>query len=91
MSRFLFILSLVIAAAAAVFVSAMNAGRVDIELAFAHFDSPLGLALVITFTLGMLIGLFWRVSWIARLLNERGRLRRALRLAEDRARSQSDR
>jgi uncharacterized integral membrane protein len=90
MSRFLFILSLVLAAGVAVVVTAMNAGRVDLELAFVHFDSPLGIVLVVTFTLGMLIGLFWRVSWIASLLNERGRLRRALRLAEDRAR-QADR
>jgi uncharacterized integral membrane protein len=90
MSRFLFILSLVIAAGIALVVSAMNAGRVDIELAFARFDSPLGIVLVVTFTLGMLIGLFWRVSWIASLLSERGRLRRALRVAEDRAR-QADR
>ena len=91
MSRFLFILSLVIAAGVALAVSAMNADRVAIELAFARFDSPLGVVLVVTFTLGMLLGLFWRVRWIARLLNEPGRLRRALRIAEDRVRSQAER
>ena len=89
MSRFLFILALIVAAGVALVVSAMNAGRVEIELAFAKVDSPLGVALVVTFAIGMLTGLFWRVRWIARLHSERGRLRRALRIAEDRGRSGS--
>jgi uncharacterized integral membrane protein len=87
MSRLLFILSLILAAGVALMVSAMNAGRVEIELAFARFAAPLGIALVVAFTIGLLAGLFWRLRWIAQLLGERGRLRRALRLAEDRART----
>ncbi|MFL6548319.1 MAG: lipopolysaccharide assembly protein LapA domain-containing protein [Povalibacter sp.] len=65
----------------------MNAHPVEIELAFARLKSPLGVALVIAFTAGLLAGLAVRVYWVAELLAERGRLRRALRLAEANARS----
>ena len=53
--------------------------RVDVELAFLRIATPLGLALVVAFVIGLLAGLFWRVYWVAELLDERGRLRRALR------------
>ena len=86
MSRFLFIAVLIAAALLALIVSAMNASRVDIELAFARIASPLGIALVVAFTIGLLAGLFWQLKWIAQLLAERGRLRRALRIAESKAR-----
>lgn len=87
MRRFLFLASLILAALLALLVSAMNAGRVEIELAFGRIVSPLGVALVIAFTIGLLAGLAWRVYWVAELLSERGRLRRALRLAESEART----
>ncbi|HKE96715.1 MAG TPA: hypothetical protein VKB34_20565 [Povalibacter sp.] len=87
MRRFLFRASIVLAGLLALLVTAMNAGRVEIELAFGRLMSPLGLALVVAFTIGLLAGLAWQVNWIAELLNERGRLRRALRLAEAGARS----
>jgi uncharacterized integral membrane protein len=86
MSRFFFILILVLAAFVAVLLTAMNAGRVEIELAFARLSSPLGVALVVAFTVGLLLGLVWQLKWIAQLLSERGRLRRALRIAESKAR-----
>ena len=89
MSRILLIIVLLGAALLALFVTAMNAGRVDIELAFAKVNSPLGLALVIAFAVGMLSGLAWQVKWVAQLLAERGRLRRALRLAESKARKEA--
>ncbi|MGH8178925.1 MAG: lipopolysaccharide assembly protein LapA domain-containing protein [Steroidobacter sp.] len=87
MSRFLFLLSVVLAALLAVLIGAMNADRVEIELAFVRFTSPVGLALIVAFVIGLLAGLFWQVYWVAELLSERGRLRRALRLAESRARA----
>ncbi len=86
MRRFLFLASLALAALLALVVSALNSGRVEIELAFGRVVSPLGFALVIAFTVGLLAGLAWRVYWVAELLGERGRLRRALRLAESKAR-----
>ena len=87
MSRTLFLLSVSFAAFIALLVTAMNAGRIEVELAFVHFAAPLGLALVVAFTIGMLAGLAWRGYWVGELLSERGRLRRALRLAESQARA----
>ncbi len=86
LSRFLFILLLVGAALTSLIVSALNVGRIDVELAFVRLNAPVGVVLVVTFTLGLLAGLLWRVRWVAQLLGERGRLRRELRLAETRAR-----
>lgn len=86
MARIFFYLSLVLAALAALLVSAMNSVRVDVELAFARIATPLGLALVVAFVVGLIAGLLWRSYWLGELLSERGRLRRALRLAEARAR-----
>jgi hypothetical protein len=82
MSRFLFVFSLVLAALAALLVSVMNPVRVDVELAFGRVGTSLGAALVVAFALGLIAGLLWRSYWLAELLGERGRLRRALRLAE---------
>ena len=87
MSRFFFIASLVIAAFLALLISALNASRVEIEFAFARIASPLGVALVIAFTVGLLAGLGWQSRWVTQLLAERGRLRRALRIAESKART----
>lgn len=89
MSRFLFRLSLILAALIALFVSAMNQDVVSLELAFAELRSPIGLALVVAFVIGLLAGLMWRIAWVAELLAERGRLRRALRIAEARVRTEA--
>ena len=87
MSRTLFLISLALAAFVAIVVTAMNAGHVEVELAFARLGVRLGLALVVAFTVGLLAGLAWRGYWVGELLSERGRLRRALRLAESQARA----
>jgi len=88
MSRFFLIVLLVAVGLVALFISALNASRVEIELAFGRFVTPLGVALIVAFTLGLLAGLAWQVKWVTQLLAERGRLRRALRLAESRARKE---
>ena len=87
MRRLLFRICLVVACLLALLISAMNPLSVEIELAFANLSAPLGVALIICFTVGLLCGLALRVYWVAELLNERGRLRRALRVAEANARS----
>jgi uncharacterized integral membrane protein len=87
MSRVVFYFTVALAALVALFVSAMNVDRVEVELAFLRIATPLGLALVVAFVGGLVAGLIWRIYWVAELLNERGRLRRALRLAEQRARA----
>lgn len=90
MFRFLVITVVVLVGLVALVLSALNSSPVEIELAFARLRSPLGVALIVAFTLGLLGGLFWQAKWIAQLLNERGRLRRALRLAESKARRESE-
>jgi uncharacterized integral membrane protein len=90
MSRILVVTLVVLVGFVALFLSAMNSAAVEIELAFTRLRSPLGVALIVAFTLGLLGGLLWQAKWIAQLLNERGRLRRALRLAESKARRESE-
>ena len=82
--RIALILALLLLFAVAVLFTALNQQRFEIDVAFARFVVSSGLALVIAFAGGLLAGALWRSSWIARLLAERGRLRRALRLAESR-------
>jgi uncharacterized integral membrane protein len=86
MSRFVFRTFLVLAALAALVISALNAGAIEIELAFARIATPLGVALVVAFTIGLLAGVALQSKWVAQLLAERGRLRRALRIAEAKVR-----
>jgi len=69
---------------AAVLFTVLNQQRFEIDVAIARFSVSSGLALLIVFCAGLLIGAAWRSNWIARLLAERGRLRNALRLAESR-------
>ena len=70
--------------AAAVLFTALNQQHFEVDLAVARFGVSSGLALLITFAAGLLVGALWRSAWIARLLADRGRLRNALRLAEAR-------
>ena len=73
---FLFVLALLF--------TALNQQVFDVDIAFAEFEVSSGLALLIAFAAGLLAGGFARARWVAELLAERGRLRRALRLAERR-------
>ncbi|AMN46872.1 hypothetical protein ACG33_07125 [Steroidobacter denitrificans] len=82
MSRVLFLSLVVVLALAALLITAMNPVHVDLELAFIRITAPLGLVLVVALAVGLLAGLASRAYWIAALLQERGRLRRALRRAE---------
>ena len=73
---FLFLLALLF--------TALNQQRFDVDIALAEFEVSSGLALLIAFAAGLLAGAFARSRWLAELLAERGRLRRALQLAERR-------
>jgi uncharacterized integral membrane protein len=68
--------------ALAVLFTALNQQRFDVDLGFTTVELSSGLALTIAFAAGLMAGALWRSNWIARLLAERGRLRKALRLAE---------
>lgn len=89
MSRFFFRLSLILAAVIALLISAMNPELIGVELAFLEIRAPLGVALVVAFVIGLVAGLIWRIAWVSELLSERGRLRRALRIAEARVRAEA--
>ena len=71
-------------AALGLLFTALNPQRFDIDIGVTRFGMSAGLALLIAFSAGLLMGAAWRSDWIARLLAERGRLRHALRLAESR-------
>lgn len=84
--RIAFTVLIIALAILALVFGALNPVVVELELAFDRVTAPLGFLLVAAFVIGLLAGIFWRVSWVAALLTERGRLRRALRLAESRLR-----
>jgi uncharacterized membrane protein YciS (DUF1049 family) len=79
------VLLLLVMALAMVFVT-LNPQPVTIELALVHWQPRLGLALVIAFAMGLAIGALSRGAWVTELLQERGRLRRALKAAEAKVR-----
>jgi uncharacterized integral membrane protein len=68
----------------AMLFAALNRQSFNVDIAFARFEVSSGLALLIAFATGLLVGALARSRWVAELLAERGRLRRALRLAEGR-------
>jgi uncharacterized integral membrane protein len=68
----------------ALLFTALNQQTFDVDIAFAEFEVSSGFALLVTFAAGLLAGGFARSRWLAELLAERGRLRRALQLAERR-------
>ena len=60
----------------------INPGVVDIDLAFGVVSPSIPLAFSITFVLGWAFGLLCTSFYILRLVNDRRRLRRAVRNAE---------
>lgn len=86
MGRKRFITLLLIAMLAALVFAALNPQSVQVELAFMQMHTPLGIALVVACAFGLAIGVLIRGRWVAELLSERGRLRRALKAAEAKAR-----
>jgi|GEM_PF-899890 len=85
-----FLLLLTVAILAMLFV-VLNRTVVAVELALFNLNLPLGLALIIATATGIVVGVLMRGRWVAELLAERGRLRRALKLAEASARTQAAR
>jgi uncharacterized integral membrane protein len=89
MGRTKFLLLLAIVVVLAMLFVALNPHTTAIELALFSLDLPLGLALVIATATGVVIGVLMRGRWVAELLAELGRLRRALKSAEASARAHS--
>ena len=84
MFRRLTFVTVVLLAAIGLLFTALNPQRFDIDIGLTRFGISAGLALLIAYSAGLIMGAAWRSNWIARLLAERGRLRHALRLAESR-------
>jgi len=60
----------------------INPGEVRLDLAFGVIEAPIPLAFAVTFVLGSAFGVACTGLFIARLVNERRRLRSALRSTE---------
>ncbi len=71
---------------AAIF-AAINPGQITLDLAFAQFELQKPIALTLALGVGWLFGLFCAGIVLLRMLNERRKLRRALRMAEAEVRS----
>ena len=90
MARGKFFAVLVVVMLVALVFTALNPQSVQLELAFVQVNLRLGLMLVIALALGLLLGIFVKGLWVAELLSERGRLRRALKAAEAQVRALAD-
>ena len=82
--RIAIIIALLFLLALALLFTALNQQQFDVDIAFARYSVSSGLALIIAFGAGLLLGVLAQAGWMARLLSERGKLRHALRLAESR-------
>lgn len=65
---------------------ALNPDLVLIELGVVTIQMRQGVILIVALIIGLLLGVALHAKWIAQLLAERGRLRRALKAAETKLR-----
>lgn len=75
------LLFIIVLLTAASFAS-LNPGDVRLDLAFAVVETRLSVAFAVTFVIGWLIGLATLGVFSFRLLNQRRKLRKAVKLAE---------
>lgn len=74
----LFVLVLLTAASFA----SLNAGDVRLDLAFAVVETKVSVAFALTFAIGWLVGLATLATFAFKLMNDRRKLRKAVKLAE---------
>ena len=60
----------------------INPGLIEIDLAFVTVEPSVSMAFAVTFVLGWIFGLACTAIFIIKLVNERRRLRKALRIAD---------
>ena len=65
----------------------LNPGRIDLDLGFAQTTVAAAVAFAITFALGWLFGLLSIGLYVLKLVRERRRLRRDVRVAEQEAKT----
>jgi uncharacterized integral membrane protein len=81
LKRILTAIVLVAALALSAFFTWLNPGEINLDLGFAAFEVPLGLAFVCAIACGWAIGLLSAMLWVTRLSAERRRLRAELKTA----------
>lgn len=62
--------------------TALNTGRVELDLGFFERSFPISITLVVTFIFGMVVGMLCMTVFVFRLINERRTLKRSLRATE---------
>lgn len=75
------VLAVLLVMAAALFAF-LNPGEYPLDLGFAVVSTPMSFALLAAFTGGWLFGLGCGALWVLRLLRQRRRLHKEIRLAE---------
>ncbi|MGA9574110.1 MAG: lipopolysaccharide assembly protein LapA domain-containing protein [Lysobacterales bacterium] len=75
MKKLGFILMAIAAVVIGLLVGTLNSGRVQLDLLWVQFELPLGLAILLGFSVGVLLGL--GAIYIARVLPLRHQLRKA--------------
>ncbi|MBT8085722.1 MAG: DUF1049 domain-containing protein [Woeseia sp.] len=80
--KFIALIVLVIIFVAMILFTRINPGQVRLDLAFGVFEPTIPLAFSLTFVMGWLFGLISTSVFMLRLVNERRRLRNALRNTE---------
>jgi hypothetical protein len=78
---------LLLAFALAVLCVALNPDSIVIEFGVITLQMRQGVALILMMAIGLLLGVALQAKWIAELLAERGRLRRALKSTEAKLRA----
>lgn len=69
-------------AAIAIIFAWLNPGVVNLDLAFASFDIPIAIAVIVGLAVGWLFGLSCVGAYLVTVVRERRRLKKALKLAE---------
>ena len=62
--------------------TALNTGRVNLDLGFFASSYPISVAFAVTFVLGVIFGMLCMTAFVFRLVRERRALRRSLRISE---------
>ena len=75
------IVTLMIFAAMLVFAN-INPGTIQIDVAFAEIEPSIPMAFSVTFIMGWVFGLACTGVFVVRMVNERRKLRKSLRIAE---------
>lgn len=77
--RILTAIILVAALAVSALFTYLNPGEVTLDLGFAAYSTPLGLAFVLALAVGWALGILSVLAWVGRLAVERRRLQAELR------------